>query len=156
MTIVKDVTLFLDQDQIRMNIAQAKYHSKINLLNTYEQVQIESKDIWKMAFTTIYGTYISQVMQQGDCNASVTFQHLMTMIFKNHPGHFVYIYLDNIFIYSDTLEDHEQHLQIIFEILKTADFFLKQEKCDLYAEKLNYLGHIIDHKGVHADRDKIS
>jgi len=68
----------------------------------------------------------------------------------------MYVYLDNIFVYSDTLEDHEWHLQIVFEILKKVDFFLEQEKCDLYAKKLNCLGHIIDHKGVHANRDKMS
>ena len=68
----------------------------------------------------------------------------------------MYIYLDNIFIYSDTLEEHKQHLLIVFNILKKANFNLEQEKCDLYAEKLNCLGHIIDQKGIHTDRDKRS
>ena len=56
-----------------MDIARAKYHLKIDLSKVYKQVQIELEDIWKMAFTTIYGTFISQVMQQGDCNAPVMF-----------------------------------------------------------------------------------
>ncbi|KIK24198.1 hypothetical protein PISMIDRAFT_10348 [Pisolithus microcarpus 441] len=56
----------------------------------------------------------------------------------------------------DTIEDHERHLKIVFEALEKADFYLEKEKCDLYAEKLNCLGHIIDAKGVHADRDKMS
>jgi len=60
---VKDVTLFSDQDQIRMDVAWAKYCLKINLSNTYEQIQIELEDIWKMAFATMYGIYISPVMQ---------------------------------------------------------------------------------------------
>ena len=60
---VKDVTSFLDQDQIQMDIARVKYHSKIDLSNVYEQVQIEPEDIWKTAFATIYRTFISQVMQ---------------------------------------------------------------------------------------------
>jgi hypothetical protein len=46
-----------------MDIARAKYHSTIDLSNTYEQVWIEPKDIWTTAFSMIYGTYISQVMQ---------------------------------------------------------------------------------------------
>jgi hypothetical protein len=71
---VKDVTPFPDQDQIHMDVARAKYRSKIDLSNTYEQVWIEMKDVWKTAFTMIYGTFISQVMQQGDCNAPPTFQ----------------------------------------------------------------------------------
>ena len=68
---VKDVTLFSDHDQIRMDVARAKYRSKIDLSNAYEQVWIEPEDIWKTAFTTFYGTFISQVMQQGDCNVSM-------------------------------------------------------------------------------------
>jgi hypothetical protein len=60
---VKDMALLPDQDQIHMDIARAKYHSTIDLSNTYEQVWIEPKDIWTTAFSMIYGTYISQVMQ---------------------------------------------------------------------------------------------
>ena len=104
----------------------------------------------------IYGTFISQVMQQGDCNAPATFQCLITVIFRDHIGCCIYVYLNDIFVYSDTLEDHERHLRIVFNKLEKADFYLEQEKCDLYAEKLDCLGHIIDHKGVHTDRDKMS
>ena len=153
---VKDVTPFPDQDQIRMDVARAKYRSKIDLSNAYEQVRIEPEDVWKTAFATIYGTYISLVMQQGDCNAPATFQRLMTVIFRDHIGRFVYVYLDDIFIFSDTLEEHELHLRTVFQILEEADFHLEQEKCDLYAEKLDCLGHLIDQRGVCADRDKMS
>ena len=65
---VKDVTPFPDQDQIRMDIARAKYRSKIDLLNAYEQVCVEPEDVKKTAFSTVFGTFLSQVMQQGDCN----------------------------------------------------------------------------------------
>ena len=139
-----------------MDVTRAKYRSKIDLSNAYEQVWIEPEDVWKMAFTMIYGTFNSQVMQQGDCNAHVMFQCLMTVIFRDHIGRCIYVYLDNIFIYSDTLEDHERHLRIVFNKLKKVDFYLEQEKCDLYAEKPDCLGHIIDHKGIHTNRDKMS
>ena len=153
---VKDVTPFPDQDQIRMDVARVKYHSKINLLNTYEQVRIELEDIWKTAFAIIYGTYISLVMQQGDCNAPATFQHLMTVIFGDHIGCFIYVYFDDIFIFSDMLEEHELHLWTVFQILEEADFHLEQEKCDMYTEKLSCLGHLIDQRGIHTDRDNMS
>ena len=63
-----------------MDIPRAKYCSKIDLSNAYEQVWIELEDVWKTAFTTIYRTFISQVMQQGDCNDPATFQYLMTVM----------------------------------------------------------------------------
>ena len=56
-----------------MDVARVKYCLKIDLSNAYEQVWIEPEDVWKMAFTTIYGNFISQVMRQGDCNAPVMF-----------------------------------------------------------------------------------
>ncbi len=78
---VRDVTPFPDQDQIRMDVAKGKYRSKIDLSDAYEQVRVEEADVHKTAFATPFGTYISQVMQQGDCNAPATFQRLMTHIF---------------------------------------------------------------------------
>jgi len=77
---VKDMTPFHDQDQIRMDVARVRYHSKIDLSNAYEQVRMEPEDIKKTAFSTIFGTFLSQVMQQGDCNAPATFQRLMTVV----------------------------------------------------------------------------
>ena len=153
---VKDITPFPDQDQIRMDITQAKYRSKVDLSNVYEQVRVEPQDVWKTAFSTIYGTFISQVMQQGDCNAPATFQHLMTVIFRDHLGCFVYTYLNDLFVYSETIEEHEQHLRAVFKILRKNGFYLEKEKCNLYAVRLDCLGHIINEKGIHADRDKMS
>ena len=69
---VKDVTPLPDQELIREDVAQAQYRSKINLADTYEQVWVQPEDVPKMAFTTITGTYISNVVQQGDCNAPAT------------------------------------------------------------------------------------
>jgi len=80
---VKDVTLFPDQDQIRLDVARAKIWSKIDFSDVYEQIHTVPEDIHKSAFATIYGTYVSHTMQIGDCNAPATFQRMMTMIFRD-------------------------------------------------------------------------
>jgi hypothetical protein len=113
----KDVTPFPDQDQIRMDVAQGKYRSKINLSDAYEQVRVEPSDVWKTAFATVYGTFLSNVMQQGDCNAPATFQRLMNTIFRDYIGIFLHIYLDDMFVYSETIADHKEHLRLTFEKL---------------------------------------
>ena len=145
---VKDMTPFPDQDQIRMDVARARYRSKIDLSNAYEQVCVEPEDVKKTAFSTIFSTFLSQVMQQGDCNAPATFQRLMTVVLREYIGRFVHVYLDDIFVFSNTLEEHERHLQLVLDALTKVEFYLKHEKCDLYAEKLDCLGHMIDERGV--------
>ena len=81
---VKDVTPFPDQDLIPLDVAHATFHSKIDLSDAYEQVQVEPEDIWKTAFSTVQGIYESLVMQQGNCNTPSTFQWLMNSIFQDY------------------------------------------------------------------------
>jgi hypothetical protein len=78
----KDVTPFPDQDQIRLEVAHARYRSKIDFSQAFEQIRVVPEDVWKTAFATIYGTFVSHTMQIGDCNAPATFQRVMTMIFR--------------------------------------------------------------------------
>ena len=153
---IKDVTPFPDQDQIRMDVAQAKYHSKIDLSNVYEQVRIDPEDVYKTAFATVFRTLESNVMQQGNCNVPATFQQLMTIIFRDVIGTCVHIYLDDLFIFSTTIEDHERDLDYTLQKLCENHLFLEKEKCDLYSTSMDCLGHIIDDQGLHADADKMA
>jgi hypothetical protein len=152
----KDVTPFPDQDQIRMDVARAKYRTKIDMSDAYEQIRVEVGDVWKTAFATTLGTFVSHVMQQGDCNAPATFQRLMTWIFREHIGIFIRVYLDDVFVYSNTINDHEGHLRIAFDTLRRHRLFLSRPKLDLYSEDMDCLGHRIDDQGLHADSDKMS
>ena len=111
---------FPDQDQIRMDVAQAKYRSKIDLSNAYKQVRIEPNDVHETAFATVFGTCKSNVMQQGDCNAPATFQRLMTAIFRDAIGQFAHIYMDDLFVYDDTVEDHTGHLEYSLQKLRKS------------------------------------
>ena len=153
---IKDVTPFPDQDNIRNDVARAKYRSKIDMSDAYEQIRIDAADIWKMAFSTIYGTAVSHVMQQGDCNAPSTFQRLMTWIFREYIGVFIHVYLDDIFVFSNSIEEHQQHLKLVFNCLREQKLFLSKSKLDLYSSNMECLGHHIDDQGLHADSDKLS
>jgi hypothetical protein len=125
------------------------------LSNAYEQIRIVKKDIWKTAFSIVYGTYISRVMQQGNCSAPTAFQQLMTHLFQEHISNFMHVYLDDIFVYSDTVKEHKEHLQRVFSILRKAELYLETKKCDLYSKQIECLGHIIDNAGIHAELDKM-
>jgi hypothetical protein len=140
---------------IRNDVAWAKYRSKLDMSDAYEQVRIEPDDVWKTVFSTVMGTYTSHVMQMGDCNGPSTFQRLMTRIFFKQIGKSVHVYLDDIFIFSTTIEEHEEQLKIVFELLRKYHLFLAKHKVQLYAEKIDCLGHVIDDMGIHADADKM-
>ena len=65
-------------------IAHALYRSKLAMSEAYEQICVRPEDVPKMAFATIFGTFMSLVMQQGDCNVPSTFQRLMTAVFREY------------------------------------------------------------------------
>ena len=102
----KDVTPFPNQDAIHHDIVWAKFRSKLDMTEAYEQMHIRPEDVCKMTFSTISGTFQSWVMQMGDCNAPSTFQQLMTTIFQKFLRRFVHVYLDNIFIYFQSIREH--------------------------------------------------
>ena len=111
----KDVTPFPDQDAICHDIARATFRSKLDMTEAYEQMCIRPEDVGKTTFSTTFGTFQSRVMQMGDCNAPSTFQWLMTAIFGDFLRRFIHVYLDNIFIYSQSIQEHIEHIMKVLQ-----------------------------------------
>ena len=103
----------------------------------------------------IFGMFVSLVMQQGDCNAPSTFQRLMTVVFHDYIAHFIHVYLDDISIYSSSIEEHEKHLGLVFNKLCEAQLYLSRDKVDVYSQRMDCLGHIISDAGIHTCGDKM-
>ena len=138
------MTPFPDQDIIHNDMARVAYRSKLNMSEVYEQICIVPEHVHKTVFAKVLGMFRSQVMQMGDCNAPSTFQRLMTAIFQDCISQFVHVYLDDIFIYLCSIEEHEKHLGIVFQWTRDHHLFLSKSKVDLYSKRLECLGHIID------------
>ena len=111
----KDVTPFPDQDAICHDTVPAKFRSKLDMTEAYEQTHIRPEDVGKTTFSTIFGTFQSQGMQMGDCNAPSTFQQLMTAIFQDFLRRFIHVYLDDIFIYSQSIREHIEHIMKVLQ-----------------------------------------
>ena len=77
------------------------------------------------------------------------------VIVSNSISQFIHVYLDDIFIFSCSIEEHEKHLGIIFQWLRDHHLFLSKSKVDLYLKRLKCLSHIIDDWGIHADANKM-
>ena len=125
------------------------------MTEAYEQTHIRPEDVGKTTFSTIFGPFQSQVMQMGDCNAPSTFQWLMTAIFQEFLRRFVHIYLDDIFIYSQSIIEHIEHIMKVLQQLKESQFYLSKSKIDLFSDKTDCLGHVIDDNGIHTELDKM-
>ena len=151
----KDVAPFPDQDAIHHDIAQAKFGSKLHMTEAYEQMHIRPEDVCKMTFSTIFSTFQSWVMQMKDCNVPSTFQQLMTIIFQEVLRRFIHLYLDDIFIYSQSIREHIEHIMKVLQQVKELQFYLLKSKLDLFSDKTDCLGHVIDENGIHAKLDKM-
>jgi hypothetical protein len=88
----------------------AKVYSKINLCVGYNNVRIAEGDEWKTVFHTHYGAFKYLVMPFRLTNAPTTFQHLMNDIFHDLVNIYMVVYLDDILIYSDNMEQHHNHI----------------------------------------------
>jgi hypothetical protein len=94
-------------------LAIAQVFSKINLHSGYHQIKICAEDIPKMAFTTRYGLYEYLVMSFGLMNALAHFMYLMNSAFMPGLDQFVMVFIDDILVYSKSMEEHEEHLRIV-------------------------------------------
>ena len=110
-------------------LGRAKYFTKLDLRSGYYQVRIAEGDEPKTTCVTRYGSYEFLVMPFGLTNAPATFCTLMNKIFNPFLDKFVVVYLDNIVIYSNTLEEHLDHLRKVFQLLRQNELYVKKEKC---------------------------
>ncbi|GJR50843.1 putative reverse transcriptase domain-containing protein [Tanacetum coccineum] len=94
-------------------------------------------------------------MSFGLTNAPTVFMDLMNRVCKPYLDKFVIVFIDEIFIYSKSKEDHEEHLKIILGLLKKEKLYAKFSKCDFWLDSVQFLGHVIDSKGINVDPSKI-
>nr|GFB40046.1 putative reverse transcriptase domain-containing protein [Tanacetum cinerariifolium] len=94
-------------------------------------------------------------MPFGLTNALVVFMDLMNRVCKAYLDKFVIVFIDDILVYSKDVEEHEKHLKIILKLLKKERLYAKFSKCDFWLDLVQFLGHVIDHSGVHVDPAKI-
>ena len=127
----------------------SKWFTTLDLQSAYNQVQMEPADQHKTAFTTPLGLF-------GLCNAPATFQRLMQTAFHAEMFNILLVYLDDIVVYSDTLDEHLARLDTVFTRLKSYGLKLEIRKCSFFKKSVKYLGHVVSSEGVATDPDKIS
>ena len=135
----------------------ARYFTKLDVRWGFNNVRVKEGDEWKAAFRTNRGLFEPLVMFFGLTNSPATFQTMMDSIFEELISEgVVVVYLDDILIFTKTLEEHRRVVKRVLEILQDNNLFLKPEKCEFERTEIEYLGVVISHNSVRMDPVKVS
>jgi hypothetical protein len=133
----------------------AKVYSEVDLHLGYHQIKIHLEDIPKIAFSTRYVLYKYLVMSFGLTNAPAHFMYLMNSVFMPELDKFVVVFIDDIWIYSKSDEEHARHLHVILQRLWDHQLYAKFTKCAFWLKEVPFLGHIISAKETAVDPSKV-
>lgn len=142
-------------DSILDKLGKAQYFSTLDLAKGYHQILMDEKDIEKTAFVTPSGLYEFVRMPFGLKNAPATFQRLMNDILRDFINKICIVYLDDILIFSTTLEEHESSLNKIFTKLREHNLKIQIDKCSFMKKNTDFLGHVLSKDGICPNPNKI-
>ncbi|KAL0152480.1 hypothetical protein M9458_052203, partial [Cirrhinus mrigala] len=136
-------------------LSGARFFTKLDLRSAYNLVRIREGDEWKTAFITPTGHYETLVMPFGLCNSPSVFQQFINDVLRDMLGRWCYAYLDDILVYSKTLEEHTQHVRAVLRRLLAHQLYCKLEKCAFHQHTTTFLGFVISSQGVAMDPQKL-
>jgi hypothetical protein len=137
-------------------LAGVRIYAKLDLRGAYNLVRVKEGDEHRLAFRTRYGLFKPLVMRFGTTNAPAEFLGYINNTIREALDRFASVYLDDILIYRNSIEEHKEHIKWIMECLLIAGLYLKPDKCEFHKETVKYLGLIISTKGVSIDPDKVN
>lgn len=156
MTIKNRYPLPLIQELID-KLKTARVFTKMDVRWGFNNIRIKEGDEWKAAFRTNRGVFEPTVMFFGLTNSPATFQSFMNHILKEQiDGGHVIIYMDDILIFTDTIEENRRITRWVLDTLRKHKLFLKVEKCDFEVSEVEYLGVLIGHGTVRMDPKKVA
>lgn len=141
-------------DEILGKLGKCQYFTTIDLAKGFHQIEMDPKSIPKTAFSTKHGHYEYSRMPFGLKNAPATFQRCMNFVLKDLINNHCLAYLDDVIVYSTSLNEHLDSLRKVFEKLKEANLKLQLDKCEFLKKQTDFLGHTISPEGIRPNKDK--
>lgn len=135
-------------------ISKAKIFTKLDIRQAFHRIRIAPGYENLTAFRTRYGTFQYNVVPFGLTNAPATFQRFMNETLMDYLDDFCSAYLDDIVIFSNSVEEHEEHVKKVLERLRQAGLQADTDKCEFHVQKTKFLGFIISTDGVAVDPAK--
>ncbi len=133
----------------------AKYFTKLDLRSAYNLIRIWEGDEWKTAFSMTTGHYEYLVMPFGLSNSPSVFQAYINDVFRVILNRWVIVYIDDILIFSESLEAHIHQVRVGLKRLIEHQLYAKKEKCEFHQKRVSFLGYIISTDGVAMDNSKL-
>ena len=153
---VKDSYALPNLEESFSALTGSKWFSVLDLKSGFYQIEMEEKDKHKTAFVCPLGFFEFNRMPQGITNAPSTFQRLMERCIGELNLKQALVFLDDLIVFSSTLEEHEERLMRVLNQLKEYGLKLSPEKCRFFQTSVKYLGHIVSEKGIETDPEKIA
>jgi len=135
-------------DEIFDSLDGAKIFTTMDLYSGYHQILMDEESIEVTSFTTKFGNYQFKVMPFGLTGAPATFQREMNKILFPLIGKCVYNFIDDILIYSRTVEEHIEHIKAVLQIFKENKLKINIEKCRFMRTEVEALGHKLSTQGL--------
>ena len=129
------------------SLVGAGHFSCLDLKSGFWQIKMEEVSKQYIAFT-VGNLGFFKCMPFGLCNVPATFQQLMQNCLGKLNLIYYLIYLDNLTVFSQTMEEHLHQLHIMFDLLREYNLKLKPSKCSLFKKEINYLAHQVSKQGV--------
>jgi hypothetical protein len=127
-------------DEIMSTLYGSKYYTTVDCESGFWQVKLAEEDKKKTAFSTPSVQFQFQCLPFGLSNSPASFQRLMDVVLKELKGTECWIFLDDVIIYSDTIEEHARRLEHVLQRFEKANLLLQPTKCVFAKSKVQYLG----------------
>ena len=136
-------------------LAGMQYFSKLDLLKGFNQIPVDAKSRELMAVSTPLGLYQPTVMPFGVKNAPGSFQREMRRVLQGRLNKGVYVFIDDIIIYSLTEAEQLELIDWVLKQLAKNGYFAHPGKCEFMKSQVNFLGHVVSRTGVSMQQHKV-
>ena len=153
---IKDAFPLPNINSMLNQLGQAVIYSTLDLTHGYYQIPLEEKSKRYTAFGCECGFFEFNVLAMGLTNACETFQRMMSNVLQELIGVCCFVYLDDVIVYSASVDEHVYHLRQVAERLRNANLKVKVKKCKFLQAKIKFLSHIIERGTIKPNPDKVA
>jgi len=143
-------------EEILDSLGKSVYFTTLDLKSGFHQIEMDSNDKGKTAFSTAQGHFEFNRMPFGLKNAPAAFQRAMNSVLTGLIGNICFVYLDDIIIIGKNLENHIENLNTVLERLSKFNLKIQLDKCEFLRKETEFLGHVITQEGIKPNPDKIT